>query len=347
MFMRFWQSALFACILILLFIPAFCPANTPVDVNFGEQTILGLIPSGNTSPFHQELIKAVIHEAADHNWTVITLPPDSEEDITAQKQAMRDLINRNVKIICLNTLNTSALAPEVQSATDAGIPVILYNTLTPAQIENISEYIGYNQYTGSAELGSYASRILAEKKNEAPDTVQGKVFILRGLPGFHADQRTAGFITGLSQSHGIIIADQKVAGWDRDLAKKIAIQALKDHPDISVFYGNNDEMAIGSAMAVSERGKKVNSDLFCIGIDGNTPTLDMIRNGTMTATLGVYPDKMGKTLVQQAAKILNGEQVPLYLETPSTVVDINNLDAYLNGSTWTDPIESVAEKGFQ
>jgi ABC-type sugar transport system substrate-binding protein len=344
MSVRYCMSALFACILVLLFIPVICPGATPANQNSTEQTVLGLIPSGNTSPFHQELIKGVINEAAHHNWTVITLPPDSEENITSQKQAMRELINRNAGIICLNTLNTSALAPEIQAATDAGIPVILYNTLTPAQKMNIAEYIGYNQYTGSAELGSYASRILAEKKNEAPDTVQGKVFILRGLPGFHAEERTSGFITGLTQSHGITIADQKVAGWDRETAKTIATQALKDHPDLSIFYGNNDEMAIGAAMAVTERGKKVNSDLLCLGIDGNAPTLEMIRNGTMTATLGVYPYKMGSTVVQQAEKILNGEQVPMYLETSSTVVDINNLDAYLNGSTWTDPIESVAEK---
>ncbi len=332
-----------ALILVLLFLPVSCFA-TDQEQNLSEPIILGLIPSGNTSPFHMELIKGFNREAADHNWTVIVIPPDTEENITAQKQAMRDLIDRHVRVICLNTLNTSALAPEVQAASDAGIPVLLYNTLTPAQDLKVAEYIGYNQFTGAAELGSYASRILAEKKNEAPDNVQGKVFILRGLPGFHADHRTAGFKTGLSQSPGITIADEKVAGWDRETAKTIAIQALKDHPDISIFYGNSDEMAIGAAMAASDRGKKVNSVIFCLGIDGNAPTLEMINNGTMTATLGVYPDRMGSTVVQQAAKILKGEQVPMYLETPSTVIDVNNLNAYLNGSTWTDPVDSVPEK---
>nr|WP_319537504.1 sugar ABC transporter substrate-binding protein [uncultured Methanospirillum sp.] len=334
---------LLVSILILIFVPVCGLAADQVE-NSSEPIILGLIPSGNTSPFHMELIKGVTKEATNHNWTVIVLPPDTEENITGQKQAMRDLIGRHVRVIGLNTLNTSALAPEVQEASDAGIPVLLYNTLTPAQNLNVAEYIGYNQFTGAAELGSYASRILAEKKNEAPDTVQGKVFILRGLPGFHADHRTSGFKTGLSQSPGITIADEKVAGWDRETAKTIAVQALKDHPDISIFYGNSDEMAIGSAMAASERGKKVNSAVFCLGVDGNTPTLEMIKNGTMTATLGVYPDRMGSTVVQQAAKILKGEQVPMYLETPSTVVDVHNLNTYLNGSTWTDPVDSVPEK---
>jgi len=335
------------CICLLIFISVTCFAGSGEEQPSDQLITLGLIPSGNTSPFHQELIKGVTNASAERNWTVITIPPDSEENITSQKQAMLDLIGKHVSVICLNTLNTSALSPEIQAASDNGIPVLLYNTLSTARDQNISEYVGYNQFTGAAELGSYASRILAEKKNEVPDTVQGKVFILRGLPGFHAEHRTTGFITGLTQSPGITVAGEEVAGWDRDTAQKIAIQALKDHPDINIFYGNNDEMAIGSAMAAQERGKKINSVVFCLGIDGNTPTLDMIRNGTMTATLGVYPDRMGHVVVDQVAKILNGEPVPLYLETPSVVVDAQNLDAYLNGSTWSDPIESIPEKEVQ
>ena len=58
---------------------------------------------------------------------------------------MNELIDMNVGVICLNTLNSTALASEIQMASDAHIPVLLYNTLTPAQNQNISEYIGYNQ----------------------------------------------------------------------------------------------------------------------------------------------------------------------------------------------------------
>lgn len=332
---------------LLVFLPGACFSDAIPDnaENYSSSAgFLGVIPSGSTSPFHQELLKSLNHTASERNQTVIMIPPDSEENITAQKQAMVTLINQKVRIICLNTLNTTALSPEVRAASAAGIPVLMYNTLTPAPDLNITEYIGYNQFTGAAELGSYAARTLAEKKNDAPETVQGKVFILRGLPGFHADQRTAGFITGLSQSPGLKIVGEQVAGWDRETAKKIAEQALKDYPGIDIFFGNSDEMAIGAAMAVQERGKKVTSDILCFGVDGNAPTLEMIRNGTMTATLGVYPDRMGSEIINQSEKILKGDQIPLYLETPSLVVDAQNLQAYLNSSSWTGAHESGPEK---
>jgi len=305
---------------------------------------IGIIPSGSSSPFHQELIHAANKTASESNWTVIILTPDEETNISFQEDAMNTLISGDVDLICLNTLDTDKLADEIREAESANIPVSLYNTLVPAKTQNITEYIGYDQYTGAYTMGVYAARTLADLKNETQETVQGRAFILRGLPGFHADQRTAGFIDGLSTSPGIEIVGEQVAGWDRETARSITNDVLKEDPTIDIFYGNSDEMAIGAALAVQEFGKKVNDEILCLGIDGNMPTLEMIRNKTMTATLGVYPEKMGETLIIQAKKVLDGERVPIYLETPAIVIDSANLDAYLNGSLWTEPVSSEPEQ---
>lgn len=305
---------------------------------------IGIIPSGSSSPFHQELIHAANKTASESNWTVIILTPDEETNISFQEDAMNTLISGDVDLICLNTLDTDKLADEIREAESANIPVFLYNTLVPAKTQNITEYIGYDQYTGAYTMGVYAARTLADMKNETQETVQGRAFILRGLPGFHADQRTAGFIDGLSTSPGLEIVGEQVAGWDRETARSITKDVLKEDPTIDIFYGNSDEMAIGAALAVQEFGKKVNDEILCLGIDGNMPTLEMIRNKTMTATLGVYPEKMGETLIIQAKKVLDGESVPIYLETPAVVIDSANLDAYLNGSLWTVPISSEPEQ---
>lgn len=305
---------------------------------------IGIIPSGSSSPFHQELIHAANKTASESNWTVIILTPDEETNISFQEDAMNTLISGDVDLICLNTLDTDKLADEIREAESVNIPVFLYNTLVPAKTQNITEYIGYDQYTGAYTMGVYAARTLADLKNETQETVQGRAFILRGLPGFHADQRTAGFIDGLSTSPGIEIVGEQVAGWDRETARSITKDVLKEDPTIDIFYGNSDEMAIGAALAVQEFGKKVNDEILCLGIDGNMPTLEMIRNKTITATLGVYPEKMGETLIIQAKKVLDGESVPIYLETPAVVIDSANLDAYLNGSLWTEPVSSEPEQ---
>jgi ribose transport system substrate-binding protein len=139
------------------------------------------------------------------------------------------------------------------------------------------------------------------------------------------------------------VVGEQTAEWEREKGLQVATTALQQNPDIDVFFGNSDEMAIGAALAAQQLGIIPNEDIFAVGIDGNDVTLDLIREGVVTATLGVYPSRMGSVVIEQMKKYLDGEEVPYVLLTPSTVVDINNLDAYIAGDTWTDPVPGAPE----
>ena len=90
----------------------------------------------------------------------------------------------------------------------------------------------------------------------------------------------------------------------------MATIAWQKDPDIDVFYGNIDEMAIGAALAGEQLGKTINKDFFAVGIDGNQPTLDLLKQGKFSATLGVDPVRMGETVIDTMQKVLTGEKVP-------------------------------------
>lgn len=187
-------------------------------------------------------------------------------------------------------------------------------------------------------------RLLADKQEVAVSEATGQVFILTGIPGFHANRRTGGFRYGLENDcPGLEVVGERTAEWEREKGLQIATTALQQNPDIDVFYGNSDEMAIGAALAAQQLGLVPNEDIFAVGIDGNDVTLDLIREGVITASLGVYPKRMGQVVIEQMNQFLNGEEVPYVLLTPSTVVDINNLDAYIAGDTWTDPVAGEPE----
>jgi ribose transport system substrate-binding protein len=102
-------------------------------------------------------------------------------------------------------------------------------------------------------------------------------------------------------------------------------------------------MNIGAALAAEKLGLKIGTDFFSIGIDGNKPTLDLIKEGKITATLGVDPTRMGEAVINAMEKVLNGETVPQVLLTPSVVVDSENIDDYLAGKTWTEPVAGAPE----
>jgi len=59
--------------------------------------------------------------------------------------------------------------------------------------------------------------------------------------------------------------------------------------------------------------------------------------------LGVDPFRMGVTVVDTMKKVLAGEEVPEITLTPSVVVAPDNLQDYLDGKLWTEPVAGFPE----
>jgi ABC-type sugar transport system substrate-binding protein len=244
-------------------------------------------------------------------------------------------VRKGVDAIAINPIDAKAIVTAVRAANEASIPVFMHNLITPVDKGDVVEYIGYDQWSGAANLAKYTCDLLNGK---------GEVFILTGIPGFHANRRTQGYEWGLAQwCPGVKVVGEQTAEWEREKAVNVATMALQQRPEIDLFYGNSDEMGIGACIAAGKMGRKVNEDIWCVSIDGNDVTLDLIEAGKTTATLGVYPNLMGRVVIQQMEKVLSGEKVPYILETPSIVVDVANVSDYRSGATWTEPVTGFPE----
>lgn len=310
-----------------------------------ERRKVAVIPPALVSPFHVALIDGAIEQANTYDWDIITQAPERETDFEAQVAIVEQAVQQGVDVISVNPVNAEAMIVGVRVANQADVPILMHNLITPMAEGEVIEYIGYDQWGGAANLARYVCSVLADRDDVDIADASGQVFILTGIPGSsHANRRTGGFRYGLANNcPRVQVVGEQTAEWEREKALQVATTALQQHPDIDVFFGNSDEMAIGAALAAEQLGLVIGEDIFSVGIDGNDVTLDLIREGTVTATLGVYPRRMGMVAVQQMHKLLNGEDIPYILLTPSHVVDIHNLDAYIAGDTWTVPMAGVPE----
>jgi ribose transport system substrate-binding protein len=305
---------------------------SPAD---GAQVRVAIVPPGFTSPFHVAIKDGAVEAAGELGWQIDVVAAQREGDFAGQVTVVEQEIQKGVNAIAVNPIDAQAIVAAVKEANKFNIPIFMQNTITPVAEGEVVEYIGYDQWAGAAKLADYTCRLLDG---------QGEVYILMGIPGFHANRRTQGYRWGLAQRcPDVKVVGEQIANWERETALNVATAALQQHPEIDVFYANSDEMGIGACIAAKKLGRTINRDVWCIGIDGNDVTLDLIAKGDMTATLGVYPHRMGATVIQQMGRLLKGERIPYILETPSIVVDIRNLEAYRSGSTWTEPVEGKPE----
>ncbi len=301
---------------------------------------VAIVPPGFGSPFHVAIKEGAVREAELLGWAVDAVAAEKEDDFSGQVAVVEQELQKGISAIAINPIDVKAIVTAVKSANKHGIPVFMQNTITPLDDGVVKEFIGYDQWGGAVQLARYTCSLF-----EQNGIADGKVYILMGIPGFHANRRTQGYEWGIAQyCPQIEIIGKQTAEWDRTKAVEVATAALQQHSEIDLFYGNSDEMAIGACIAAKKLGRTVNADIWCIGIDGNPVTLDLIEGGGLTATLGVYPALMGATIIRQMKKVLlDDRMVPYILVTPSIVVDKSNVDAYKTGSTWTAPVEGEPE----
>jgi ribose transport system substrate-binding protein len=290
------------------------------------------------------MVDGATAKADELGWEIDVQAPASEGDFQAFVTTVQQLLEKGVQGISINPIGTDSAVTAVKAANEKGVPIIAHNFITPFSEGEVLSYIGYDQWGGAEKLAQASCELLAEKYGMTPAETTGKVYILLGIDSIFSHRRTGGFKAGLEKyCPNVEIVGEQTAEWLRTKGSEVASIAWQKDPDIDLFYGNSDEMAIGAALAGEQLGKVINEDFFAVGIDGNPPTLDLLGQGKFSATLGVDPYRMGVTVTDTLQKILAGETTPQIILTPSVVVTPENLQDYLDGKLWTEPVAGLPE----
>jgi ribose transport system substrate-binding protein len=333
------KVALFV-ILVLLVALTIAPTAAQEETHY-----VGFVPPALTSPFHVAMVQGATDRAEELGWTLEVQAPASEGDFQAFVTTVQQLLELGVEAISINPIGTDSAITAVNAANEKGTPILAHNFITPFSEGEVASYIGYDQWGGAEKLAAYICELIANKYGSTPAETEGQVFILLGIDSIFSHRRTQGFEAGLTKTcPNVEIVGEQGAEWLRTTGQQVAGTALQQYPDIDVFYGNSDEMAIGAGLAAQEAGLVINEDFFAVGIDGNPPTLDLLGQGQFSATLGVDPYRMGVTVIDTMVKIFAGEEVPQIILTPSVVVTPDNLEAYLAGDLWTEPVAGAPEE---
>ncbi len=331
-------------------VPAAAPAAAPADAAPAEAAPagaaynVGFVPPALTSPFHVAMVDGATARAKELGWTIDVQAPASEGDFQAFVTTVQQLLEKGVDALSINPIGTDSAVTAVKAANDKAVPILAHNFITPFSEGEVKTYIGYDQWGGAEKLAAYSCELIAKKYDTTAAETTGKVYILLGIDSIFSHRRTGGFKAGLAKNcPNVEIVGEQTGEWLRTKGQEVAAIALQQYPDIDVFYGNSDEMAIGAALAAEQSGLVINEDFFAVGIDGNVPTLDLLKEGKFSATLGVDPYRMGVTVIDQMQKVLSGEEVSQITLTPSVVVTPENLQDYLDGKLWTEPVAGAPE----
>ncbi len=238
---------------------------------------------------------------------------DAQDDSGKQLSQVETMCEEGVDaIICVIVDSSGGSGPLYREICDEyNVPLIgVCRYLDEAHV-----YVSTDPKQAGIIQGQYLAEAMGGKGNLA---------ILLGILGSNdAVIRTDAIKSVLADYPDIKIVFEETGEWQRDQGMTVAENWLQSGTHIDAIAANNDEMAVGAAMAVSDAGMK--EDIIVAGIDGNVTALEEMEKGLIDAT--VYQDAagQGEQAVISAVKAIEGEydlnadnweQIPFELVTP-------------------------------
>lgn len=266
-----------------------------------SQTV-GLSISTLNNPFFVTLTDGAKAAANDSEIELIVV--DAGDDAAKQTSDIEDLVSKNVGVLIVNPVDSDAVAPAVEAAIAKGIKVISVDRVVNGV--EVSTQIASDNVAGAKLAADYLKELVGEG---------AKVAELQGVPGASATiDRGAGFHQVADTAFDVVAS--QTANFNRAEGMTVMENIIQADSTITGVFAHNDEMALGAIEAVSAAGL----DIKVVGFDATDDAKAAVEAGTMAATVAQQPELMGKTSVETAKKLLDGETVEKSIPVEVTLI---------------------------
>ncbi|MDR1612432.1 MAG: sugar-binding protein [Planctomycetota bacterium] len=273
------------------------------------------VPPLVANPYWDVVERGARLAAKEYNVELDYVGP-TQLDINEMMKYLEAAIAQRVDGIATMALNEAALAPIINQAVGAGIPVILVDTDAPKSRR--TAYAGTDNVTAGKVLGENLARI---KNGKA------KIGMMTGaLDQPSLNQRMEGFRQAIASYPDMV--EVALEGDNSDL--QICIQKgeamLRAYPEIDALAGFEGFGVPGLSRVVKEAGKV--GQITVVGFDDLADTFAFIRDGTAIGTTVQRQFMMGYLGVELAVKAANGEKLNSIYDTGVLFIDKSNIDTF-------------------
>ena len=245
---------------------------------------------------------------------------DARSDVVKQLSQVESFISQKVDAIVVNPVDTAATKKITEAAVKAGIPLVYVNR-RPDDLKLPKGVV--TVASNDLEAGEMQMQYLADKMGGKGDIV----ILLGDLANNSTTNRTKGVKDVLTKYPNIKIEQEQTGIWLRDKGMTLVNDWLTQGRKFDAVIANNDEMAIGAAMALQQAGVEKGSVLIA-GVDGTPDGLNAIKKGNMAVS--VFQDAKGQAdgSIDTAVKMAKNEPVEQAVWVPYRLITPQNVDTF-------------------
>lgn len=278
---------------------------------------IGVFTKDSTTAFWRYVVSGAMEKGEELGVEVVEYAPASYTDSAGQLSMVEDSISSGVDAICIAACDSTAIVPALEKASEAGIPVVIFNTLVPEFEDNIT-FVGVDNYDASYRV--------TEELIKAHDG-KGKLVVIEGDPaGYQNIERTRAVTDLVEQYPEVELITRQPGYANREKSMNAMENILQAYDEIDMVWAINDVAAMGCVQAIEGAGR---TGIDVIGIDGTPEGATAARDGRLKYTIDQGPFDQGAMSVQAAVDYLNGKEVSDQYATGGTIVSAENAEAFL------------------
>lgn len=303
---------------------------------FGRLT-LALAVAGFAAIAHAEVTVAYITNGnTNEGWTLINGGAEAaakkagvkfiklaaeKGELSKQLAIVEDMITRKVSAIAIAPVDSAGIAPAINKALAAGIPVIAVDTgITGAKI---TSYVATDNIKAAQVQGDWAAGQIKDG-----DTI---IYVTGDVSQSTGRERRDGFVAGIKAKHKSVKIVEVATTWDQTMAQNGVEAALRSNPTAKVIACAWDGGALGAKAAMLASGLKAGS-VKIAGFDGSPVGLDMMKDGWQQANAAQMLTTIGRVGIETAIAAGSGKKVEARIDTGSFLVLPSNVDKFAQDS---------------
>ena len=318
------------------------PASTTTD---GGTKHIDVIAKGFQHQFWKAVELGTQNAAKEFGVEVTFQGPDNESAIAQQVEYLNTAIAKKPTAICLAALDTKASISSIQSAMEAGIPIIGFDSGVPDAPEGA---IKANASTNNAVAGALAAeelyKLIESKVKDAKETVRIGV-VAQESNSQSIVERTKGFVEKMTELCGAdnvsveghdslknekagakVVLDVGIPAEVKDVDAAAVASAILEKKDLIAIYGSN-EFAANAIITANEGLDKLGADkVIAVGFDAGKKLLDAVRAKTFAGAVTQDPVQIGYQAVKLAVEAADGKSVS-DVDTGAKWYNADNMDA--------------------
>ena len=277
------------------------------------QDVIGYITKSATNAGWMMINQGAQDAANEEGVTLVSVGPAFQGDLSSQLEVFENLVAQGAKAIGVAPVDSAGIAPAVNDAMNAGIPVIAIDTGVSGA--DVTSFVATDNQAVAKVQGSVAATLVADGDaiiyvtgNQAQSTGQER-----------RDGFMAGFTAARPNSEVIVVPTE----WNSQQAQEGVEAILNSRDDIKMVANAWDGGTMGAKAALENLGYSA-GDVKLVGFDGASDAIVAMDAGWVHANTAQMLYQRGYQGIKAAAAAARGEDVAgridtgFFLVTPET-----------------------------